>query len=289
MVNETDDGNNAGFVEKIAGTVSSIATRLSNGIMDKILNPPGSAGYITKKNAKLKRRWDNADNNLKNAPFELSLAEKNYYDYNKGEDGGNAKYNLMIFDRFATNAAELQQNSIEKQQEFMADLTQSLKQYQGQKLFAERTLQLLNVREEENADLLNKIDMYNRIMQTNERKVVYEIRDTTSQYTYRRVMLYLYYAAIICYIVFSNFIPDKLYINKTIWLVIVIACLIPIILNLIIKWVFIIADVLAYWFNTRPYKDMYADLKGSHKLDMNPPMRKNAVRSPSPPDITTAK
>ena len=91
----------------------------------------------------------------------------------------------MIFDRFANNASELQQNSIEKQQEFMADLTQSLKQYQGQKLFAERTLQLLNVREEENADLLNKIDMYNRIMQTNERKVVYEIRDTTNQYHYR--------------------------------------------------------------------------------------------------------
>ena len=289
MVDATDSSGNSSFAANLANKVSSIATRLANGIMDKILNPPGSPSYISKKNSQLKRRWENAQLNLKDAPFELSLSEKNYYDYNDGKDGGNAKYNMMIFDRFAKTADELQQNSIEKQQEFMADLTQSLKQYQGQKLFAERTLQLLNIREEENADLLNKIEMYNRIMQTNERKVVYEIRDTTSQHTYRRIMLFLYYAAIICYIIFSNFIPDKLYVNKSIWLVIIIACLIPIILNLIIKWVLIIMDVLAYWFNTRPHKDMYADLKGTDSLYKDPPLHKNSMRGPSPPDIIKPK
>jgi hypothetical protein len=249
-------------MKSLSAKFTSLANSLSTGIVERLLNPVGSPVYIRNTQNKLKQKWTDASNNYRDAPFELSLAEKNYYQYN---NGGNAKegedtYNVIIFDRFANTAEELKRNSIDKQQEFMADLTQSLKQYQGEKISAKRTVQLLETRQQENADLLKKQEMYNRILQTNERKVVYEINDTSSLYTWRRVMLFLYYSAIVCYIIFGNFIPDKLYVNKTIWLIIVIASLIPIILNLIIKWVFIIGDVLAYWFKERPYKDVLADL-----------------------------
>ena len=81
---------------------------------------------------------------------------------------------------------------------------------------------------------------------------------------YRRVLLFFYYGAIICYIIFGNFIPDKLYVSKSVWLVIVIACIIPVLLNILIKWIFIIGDVIAYWFkNDMPYRDVYSDLKES--------------------------
>ena len=244
----------------MVGKISTLVNSFSNGLIDKILNPPGSPKYIKKKNEEYKRKWTDASNNYTNAPFELSLAEKNFYVYNSGEPGGDDIYNMTIIDRFANTANDLRQNSIDKQQEFMANLTESLNQYQGEILFSERTVQLLQVRQKENADLLKKMEMYERILQTSERKVVYEVKDADSLHTWRRGMLFLYYTAIVCYIIFGNFIPDKLYNNKSVWLIIVIVSLIPIILNLVIKWIFIIFSVLGYWFNELPHKDIYSEL-----------------------------
>jgi hypothetical protein len=243
--------------------LTGLITSLSGGVADKILTPSGSTG--TNRDTVLRQKWTDASNNFRDAPFELSFAEKNYYHYNNGGNTaeGDVKYESAIIDRFAQTADELKKNSIEKQQEFMVDISQMLKQYQGQKLFSQRTEQLLKTRQKENADLIKKIEMYDRILQTSERKAVYEINDTSSHYTWRRVMIFLYYSAIVCYIIFGNFIPDKIYLNKSVWLMIVIASVIPIILSIIIKWVFVIGDVLAYWFKERPYKDIFADLNES--------------------------
>ena len=132
-------------------------------------------------------------------------------------------------------------------------------------------MQLLQIRKQENADLVKKIDMYNRVLQTSERKVVYQINDTEGLNTWRRVMLFLYYSTVVSYIIFGNFIPDKLYLNKFVWLLIVIVSLVPLILNLLIKWVFIIGEVLAFWFQTRARKDVYADLKGEENYGLGSP------------------
>ena len=250
-------------ITSLMGKITNLVSNLTTSLADKLLNRPGTTGYVEIRNNELTQKLAKARNNYTKAPYELSLAEKNMFEYNGGDTAnGEAVYNMTIIDRFATTAAELRRNSIEKQQEFMANITESLKQYQAQKLFAARTVELLQVRKKENIDLTKKLEMYDRILQTSERKVMYQIKDTSSLFTYRRAMIFLYYAAIICYIIFSNFIPEKLYVDKTIWLMIIIACIIPIILNILIKWIFIIGDVLVFWFKGRPHKDVYADLKG---------------------------
>lgn len=248
------------FISSLTTKITALANSLSSGIANKIMNPPGSSGYKKTKTAELQGKWTDASNNYRDAPFELSLAEKNYYEYNNGEPDGGDIYNYTIIDRFANTANDLRQNSIDKQQEFMLNLTENLKQYQGEKIFSERTVELFKVRQQENADLIKKLDMYKKILQTNERKFVYEVKDSSSLYTWRRGMLFLYYSAIVCYIIFTNFIPDKLYLNKSVWLIILIVSLIPLILNLVVKWIFVIFDVLGYWFNERLPKDVYADL-----------------------------
>ena len=102
--------------------------------------------------------------------------------------------------------------------------------------------------------------MFDRIVKTNERKVVYEENDTGGLHTYRRILLFFYYSAIIGYIIFANFIPDKLYLKYSVWVIIIIAAVLPIILNMLIKWIFIIGDVVVYWFKEIPHKDVYIDL-----------------------------
>ena len=195
-----------------------------------------------------------------NSPLELSLAEKNFYEYNEGDEGGETIYNNLIIDRFAKTAEELRKNSVEKQQEFMIELSQNLKQYKTDTNALERNKQLLATRQKEQRDLIKNINILDRIVKTNERKVVYEEKDTDGLYTYRRILLFFYYSAIVGYIIFANFIPDKLYMKYSVWLVIIIAAVIPIILNILIKWMFIIGDVVYYWAKEIPHKDVYIDL-----------------------------
>lgn len=191
---------------------------------------------------------------------ELGRAEKNYYEYNKGANGGEAKYQTLIFDRYAKTAKEFRLNSIEKQQDFAGNLSRALKQYQGQVIFLKQSNELLNTRKKEQKDLIKKINKYESILQTSQRKVEYETKNSDSLFLYRRLMLFIYYSAVIGYILFGNFIPDQLYKNYTVWLIIFIAIIMPIILNITVKWMFVMYDAFSYWFADLPTKDVYADL-----------------------------
>lgn len=254
--NATNDDSIKKLINKVTGLVNDI----SGSLIDRITCAPGTECYYEKRENALKNKWDRANTNYNNAPEDLSRAEKNYYVFNKGDNGGEKVYDNIIIDRFATTAKELRENSIEKQQDYMNNLSHMLKQYQGEKQFVVRAEELVNVREKEKKELIKKINKYEAILQTNERKVIYEHKDMDSLYTYRRVMLFLYYSVIVCYIIFGNFIPDKKYKNYSIWAVIIIAVIFPIILNIMMKWLFITYDAISYWLAEIPHKDVYADL-----------------------------
>lgn len=228
--------------------------------LDSLTCSPGTECYKSKQGNYLKKIYDDKKTVLENAPIELSQAEKNYYIYNDGKNGGQQIYTEFITTRFGENATQFKQNTIEKQQQFMADLSQDLKQYQSDLIFQTQIKKLLKLREKEKADLTNNINYYQTVLQTSERKTVYENKNMDNLYLYRRMMLFVYYAGIICFILFGNFIPDKLYEKYIVWLFIVIASIMPIILNILIKWLFIIYDTIAYMFADLPHKDVYMDL-----------------------------
>jgi len=257
----TLDAKTQTFMDVISSKIGDLSKGLSEALLNIRLTP-GSDSYKKIHTKQLRDKYNASKQTYEHAPLDLSLAEKNMYEYNSGNEGGDMVYTSLIVDRFATTAKELQQNSIEKQQEFMANLAQALRQHQAQTVLLNRTEELLQTRQKENDDLNNKIELYNKLLHTNQRKVVYELKDSSSLYTWRRVILFFYYGAIIVYIIFGNFIPDKLYSKVSVWLIIIILCVIPIILNLIMKWIFVIGEVIGYWFkNDMPHRDVYADLK----------------------------
>ena len=227
---------------------------------------PGSTCY-TNISGSLHNLYYNAKDNLEKAPYDLSLAEKNYFEFTKGKDN----YNLMIFDRFATTAEEIKQNSIEKQQHFMTDLMQLLRQYNSEKISSDRAEQLLRDRYLQNKKIKNLFNRYKGIIQTSERKYLYENKDIDTLYLYRRVMVFIYYSIIILYLIFGNFISDKQYTNFGTWMVIIIALLIPIILNIIVKWLFIIKEYIVFWLSDRRYKDVYSDFSETTDQFKTPP------------------
>jgi hypothetical protein len=229
-------------------------------ILSMITCPIGSACYKTKHSNLLKKIMDEDKSYYAKAPLQVSRAEKNYYVYNVGEPGGEAIYNKLIIDRFARTAEEFKKNSIDKQQQFMSDLLQSIKQYQAALMFKNQMANLLKLRQSEQDGLKKNINYYQKILQTSERKVVYENKNMDGLNMYRRIMIFLYYAGLISFIIFGNFIPDRLYAKWSVWLIVVILAIIPIIMNILLMWIFLLYDTVYYWFAEIPYKDVYTNL-----------------------------
>lgn len=264
---------NQAFMDSVNSQLSTLSAALAGkvpgaaggsgggmGIVDTLTCPIGSECYKTKHNKYLQNKLEQAQRKLDSAPIDLSRAERNYYDYNAGETGGDTIYTTLISDRFAETANEFKKNSIDRQQQFMSDISQALRQYQSQSNFQSQADKLVEMRQAEQDELIKNINYYQKILQTSERKVVFENKNSDSLYSYRRMMVFVYYAGIICFILFGNFIPDKLYTKYSVWLLIVIVSIIPIILNIAIIWMFVYYDMLAYWFEELPHRDVYKKL-----------------------------
>ena len=272
---------NLGAQFKGRGGASGVGREISQ-VINSISCPIGSECYKTKQNQLLKEILDSNQKIANTIPIDLSQAEKNYYVYNAGNGGGREIYSKLIIDRFASTAAEFKKNSIDRQQQFMSDLLQSIKQYQSALIFQGQMGNLLRTKENEHNNLLKNVNYYQKVLQTSERKAVYENKNMDSLYLYRRILIFLYYACLVCFIIFGNFIPDKLYAKGSVWLIIVIVAVIPIILNMLMMWIFLLYDTLAYWFAELPHKDVYFNMgnPGSETPPESPPITPPA---PTPP------
>ena len=125
---------------------------------------------------------------------------------------------------------------------------------------------LVASRQSEQNNLKKNINYYQTILHTSERKAVYENQNKDNLYGYQRIMIFLYYAGLVGFIIFGNFIPDKLYLKSSVWIIVIIMAIIPVILNLFIMWLFLLYDTVAYWFSELPHKDIAGD------LDHTPPL-----------------
>ena len=266
------NGSTIAKLGSFSGLSGDLSADVADGIgsfgeaLNLITCGAGSECYKTKQKDILRTIYDGKQKLYNSLPLDLSRAEKNYYMYNETDE----RYNKLIYDRFAASADEFELNSIEKQQQFMSDLIHSIKQYQSGMIFKNQIDNLLKTRQKEQDNLKKNINYYQTILHTSERKVVYENKNMDSLYLYRRVMIFLYYAALVCFIIFGNFIPDKLYTKWSVWLLIVIVAIIPIIMNMVLMWVFIIYDTVVYWFSELPHKDVYVDF-GNPANEKPPP------------------
>lgn len=191
-----------------------------------------------------KQKWDLAKKNYKKAPEEIKEAEKNYYLYDKGYGA----YKEMLYDRYAKTAAEFKTSSNKKHAELQEELDELLNNYDAGTIYLKRMNELLKIKLAEKEELEKKIDNYIGYTETNGRKVIYEDRARDTLTFYRQGLLYLFFFIVLFYIVFGNFIPDKMYKKWHVWLVLLMFIVVPyFFIDRIVKMLFALYHYAKSW------------------------------------------
>ena len=204
----------------------------------------------------LKKLWDNSENNLKTAPEQVEIAEKNYYVYDKGYP----KYQDLLFDRYSKTAAEMKAASIQKNNDFVNQINVSIKSYEDATIYLKRMYELLEIKSDENTRLKDDIDAYIGTVQTNDRKVDYASGETSWIGTVRTVLTFIYYSLLVIYFLISDYFTSEKYKSKKVWFLLVAYIAFPYFLNWIIVQLYYLIKYTTHKFQLRPYKNVYTKI-----------------------------
>ena len=248
-------GQTQGQTDLIAA-VRNLVTTISNSIPAVVASIGGANTGVGNTN-NLFNEFTAMNTVYDNASTNLARAEKNYI---VSTDGGVSQYNTLINNRISGELNEVEHIIIDDYKNNMNFIDQIAKQYKSE------ISALRNARTGydnlliENAVLAKKLDAYSKILNTNERKTVYELQNMKNLYLYRRVLFFIYYLLIAQYIFFGEFIPKKLYTDYTYLVILLIMIIFPFILNTIISWTIMCINALHFWFDDSIIKDVYDEL-----------------------------
>lgn len=230
--------------------VSGLISTISNSLPAVVASIGVNTNNLQNEFADMKTVYDNASINL-------ARAEKNYI---LSTEGGVSNYNTLLNTNISGELDEVEYIIIDDYKNNMNFIDQIAKQFKSE------ISSLRNARTGydnlliENAILTKKLDAYSKILNTNERKTVYELQNMKNLYLYRRVLFFIYYLLIAVYIFFGDFIPKKLYTDYTYLAVLLIMIIFPFILNTIISWTIMCINALHFWLDDSIIKDVYDEL-----------------------------
>ena len=218
---------------------SSDTTNNINDILTKLNNKIScdSSCQRQKKIDDLKNKWMNAEQRGANSEEEIEQAKMNYYLYAGGENA----YNEV------------------KSSELQYEMNDSLDRYVYNTEHVQSLNELYNIKVKKNGEIENKIDEYNKITFTSQRKIVYENHDMNRIHTYHKIIIFIYYGLFLYYLVDGNFFADKLYKDRIMVSVFLFYLLFPFILKFVVRKLFDLANNISYAFNNKLHKNVYTN------------------------------
>ena len=205
---------------------------------------------------RLKKIWNDSKNNLKTAPLQVEVAEKNYYIFDKGYP----KYQDMLFDRYSKTAEEMKQSSLLKHKTLLLELDALMQSYQAETIFSRRIRELLKVRKQENKQLKEDISNYIGTTQTDARKVDYTNMETSWLSSVKTVLLFIYYSLFVAYLLTSDYFKNEQYRDGKVWLMIILYLTFPRFVNWIVIQLYYMKKYIEHLFENRPYKNAYQNI-----------------------------
>ena len=204
----------------------------------------------------LKKIWDKSKANLRNAPSQESIAEKNYYVFKDGEQG----YRDMLFKRYTKTADQMRIKSLSEHDTLVAELKALLADYEAETIYSKRMNELLRIRVRENKELKNAIEEDVGITLTNDRKFEYESEEFQGLKSVRKGLMLLYYLILVLYLILGNFFRDALYRNWKAWLAIISYIAFPFTIYYIVIFLYYIIGQISFFFSNKAPKNVYEKL-----------------------------
>ena len=166
----------------------------------------------------------------------------------------------MMLERYTKTAKELKKKSLKKHQEIMKDIRILDRDLEATKLYERRMIELLQIRTQEYKQLKKAVDQELSSTETNDRKVEYEDHEYQGLHSVRKWITALYYFLIPCYLYFSDFFSAARYKNIITWILLVLYCLFPLLVNPISNFIFFLKDKLNFYMNNKAPKNVYEDI-----------------------------
>ena len=171
---------------------------------ESILCPPGSDCDKKKSTQDLYKKYLDAQSNVRTAPNQLQLAEKNYYTYSLGEPGYN-KYEDTELGNQADKIINEKKTEFNKNSNLVKKLSININSLIAN---LQNVTELYNNYIDENSKLKEEIIQSGSDVGTNDRKTYYEDQSINNLHFYYFIMIILYIIILIVFAVFIFVFPS---------------------------------------------------------------------------------
>jgi len=148
--------------------------------------------------ALLKTKYLEAQNNVKNAPKELSIAKKNYYSYSEGS----SEYQQSLENELNEKATQIALNIQNTFEEKINELEKLNEQYNVLFINSQNSVQLYFNKKKENVVLQKTNELTKDEIAKNDRKTYYEEQSINSLQFWSYLLWFVYYILLVVYVVF---------------------------------------------------------------------------------------
>tara|TARA_Y100000768_G_scaffold80955_1_gene57617 strand:+ start:3108 stop:3944 length:837 start_codon:yes stop_codon:yes gene_type:complete len=200
-------------------------------------------------------KYNEAKDRLKNAQINYDKTENQYEKLLLGDNDLlliNIKKNLAKIKKSTDNEKVNHENVLE-------NVNDLLNNYKAIITYNSKINDLLEIKKNENKNLENALEdmKYNKL--TSDRRIDYEIIEKDSLKMYRKILFYLYFLLLVIWIIFSNFMPEKLYKNYTTWIYIIIYIAFPFTINYLVTFIYNLYSGIYYLINNMAPRNVYTN------------------------------
>jgi len=187
---------------------------------ESILCPPGSDCDKKKSTQDLYKKYLDAKSNVRTAPNQLQLAEKNYYTYSLGEPGYN-KYENTEFGNQADILINEKKSEFDKNSNLVKKLSNNIKSLIAN---LQNVTELYNNYIDENSELKEEIIQSGSDVGTNDRKTYYERQNLKFLLNWYNLWSWIYFILLIVFfiMIFTNKSKYSFYVKILIFLLFII-------------------------------------------------------------------
>ena len=180
----------------------------------------------------LKQKFDEAENNVKNAPTNLNNARRNYYIYSFGQ----VKYDNFREKQVKEQVDTLSNKLTANHSEFAKVINNNIDRYGTSSIYYKNMLDIFEKYVNDNQNIAVQIDDQENKYNLNTRRVSYESEEIER-------MNFYYLISLICYFFFfaifvAIFLFMRLFTNKSNLVLFVVAILYPFLISLSLPYIF---------------------------------------------------